>query len=624
MKSIHPTLGKILYSLLFLVVLPGMLWFWAVFTEPIINLPAIISPKAGGILMLGGGLIMVWGMVALIQYGKGLPMNAYPPEQFVHQGPYRIFHHPIYWGFCIGLIGVFIYTGLASGLWFVAPIAILSLLALVLGYERLDLAIRFPKERLQTILDLPENTDAPSTARDKLISLAWLLLLLITVNFILSFLVGQTPILTGKPLDIFGELDNPLFQLLPLLYVAISPFLIRGKRVLRSWILGIIIAMAGLTFLALLYPAVGLSFMASNSLVLLSTPIFLLFLSIEKVARQRRSSRILLALVGIGLFIILLMYSRSAELHILLGVLLYLLGARYQVIWAFLRNRSEQIANSWQEWTFGNIRVINHGFYVGMGAFLGIFMAGWLAGSAYAWAILLFAVTVIIFSALWAQIIEGSEKLKRPYGYYGALVGIIFASLVVWLMGFKVWVIIGVVSVVMPWVQAIGRFRCLINGCCHGMKVENPLIGIRYYHPRSRVCGISNLKGETLHPTPLYSILWLFFVGFILLHLWNHAYPISFIFGLYLILTGLGRFVEEAYRGEVQTPILGKLRLYQWTALLSVIIGIVFTLIPVPVFALTPGFGWETFWAALIGGLFTTFAMGVDFPNSNARFSRLV
>ena len=97
-----------------------------------------------------------------------------------------------------------------------------------------------------------------------------------------------------------------------------------------------------------------------------------------------------------------------------------------------------------------------------------------------------------------------------------------------------------------------------------------------------------------------------------------------FIFGLYLILTGMGRFVEEAYRGEVQTPIIKGLHLYQWTAILSVIIGIIMTTIKLNTIATNSDFGWQTVLSAFIGGLFTTFAMGVDFPNSNARFSRLV
>ncbi len=240
-------------------------------------------------------------------------------------------------------------------------------------------------------------------------------------------------------------------------------------------------------------------------------------------------------------------------------------------------------------------------------------------------ALLVFTILVTLFAALWAQIIEGSAKLKRPFGYYGGVVGILFGSLAVWAMGLNGWVIIGVGSVVMPWVQAIGRLRCLVNGCCHGRPSDNPYIGIRYFHPRSRVCNISGLKGELIHPTQLYSILWLFFVGIFLFSLWNKdAISTPLIFGLYLILTSLGRFVEEAYRGEVQTPSIKGLHLYQWTAIISVVTGILMTVIQIEPAVITPGFSWETAMAAAISGLFIFFAMGVDFPTSNVRFSRLV
>ena len=117
----------------------------------------------------------------------------------------------------------------------------------------------------------------------------------------------------------------------------------------------------------------------------------------------------------------------------------------------------------------------------------------------------------------------------------------------------------------------------------------------------------------------------LFRSGIILLPLWN-KYHISppLIFGLYLILTSLGRFVEEAYRGEVQTPSIKGLHLYQWTAIISAVAGILMTLIRIEPAVITPGFSWETVIAAVISGLFVFFAMGVDFPNSNVRFSRLV
>lgn len=119
-------------------------------------------------------------------------------------------------------------------------------------------------------------------------------------------------------------------------------------------------------------------------------------------------------------------------------------------------------------------------------------------------------------------------------------------------------------------------------------------------------------------------MVWLFPVGFVLLALWEGGAAPNFIFGLYLILNGIGRFVEEAYRGEVQTPLIRGLRLYQWTAVLSVLVGIVFTLFRVEAPVMEPNFGWKIVLAALLGGAFLVFAMGVDFPNSNRRFSRLV
>jgi hypothetical protein len=353
-------------------------------------------------------------------------------------------------------------------------------------------------------------------------------------------------------------------------------------------------------------------------------PLFLIFISVLIVFRRSFQYGIIFGFAGLILLILQLINTNSPLLKLILAILVFLIAANYKSIWLFLKDSTEKIANSWKEWEFGKVRVINHGFYVGFGAFFGILLAGILAGKIYAWAILVFAIIVIVFSALWAQIIEGSEKLKRPYGYYGALVGIIFASMAVWVMGVNVWVIIGVISVFMPWVQAIGRLRCLVNGCCHGSRVDDPQIGIRYFHHRSRVCGISELKGEWLHPTPLYAIIWLFIVGFVLLALWKQNFSSPFIFGMYLILTGVGRFVEEAYRGEVQTPVLKGLRLYQWTAILSVIVGIFMTLLKIKEVTIYPDFGWQIIIAAIIGGLFTTFAMGVDFPHSNARFSRLV
>lgn len=624
MKRNTQFFGKFIYAVTFLILIPAVLWFWARYTQSIVALPIIESTVAGMTLIVTGGLLMLWGMFALQYYGKGLPMNAYPPPVFVTKGPYRLFRHPIYWGFGLLMIGYFVYSGSASGLWLVSPLTVMGMVALVLGHESIDLKKRFPDQSIRTVLDYPENKTDSADFRDRLTSLFWVGSYLILSNFMIDQLNGNVPALFGGPIKMLPAFENQYWSFLSFVFLIIIPFVLKGKQNLREWELSGFFALSFSAFIAFLYPEIGAQYFPSQGSVLLAVPVFLLFISLRALFRQPGFVTITLAIAGFFLVFIQLINSRSAILHFASSIMIFLLSAYSLQIWIFLKNASEKIANSWKEWVFGKVRVINHGFYVGFGAFSGILLAGILAGKEYALALLVFAVLVTLFSALWAQIIEGSAKLKRPFGYYGGLVGILFGSLAVWAMGLNAWVIIGVASVVMPWVQAIGRLRCLVNGCCHGSRIDNPLVGIRYLHPRSRVCNISGLKGELVHPTQLYSILWLFFVGVFLITLWNKNISPSFIFGLYLILTSLGRFVEEAYRGEAQTPNIKGLHLYQWTAIISVVVGILMTVIRIEQPVINPGFSLESLSVAAICGFFIFFAMGVDFPYSNARFSRLV
>ncbi len=634
MRKSKPTLGKIVYALLFLGLLPILLWLWADYTNDIVQYPSIGSSNLGMAVSLAGGILMVWGMYALIKYGKGLPMNPYPPKRLVKEGPFSLLRHPVYWGFGILLVGISLLMESASALWLVTPLTILGMIALVWGHERIDLERRFPGQQVETYLDIPNKELKPARFGDRLSALLWVFSLMLLGSFVAGYLVGGISPLLGKSWNIHPVFEGTNVYFFSLLFFIGVPFVLQKKERLKEWTISVLIALALSIYIALLWPVVGAQyinpeFSLGNAevtllLVLKSHPLFLILLSLMAYVQRYKRFAILFSAVAIFLGIYQLVNSRSSILHLVVAFTIFIIAANYCRIWIFLKGLSEKVANSWKEWSFGHIRIINHGFYAGFSAFFGILLGGCIAGKEYAWAILVFTLVGLIISALWAQMIEGSEKLKRPFGYYGALVGIIFASMIVWIMGYNVWVIIGVFSVLMPWVQAIGRLRCLINGCCHGRPTEDSKIGIRYFHDRSRVSGISGLKGELLHPTPLYAILWLFFLGFLLLALWNKRLPYSFIFGLYLILTGIGRFVEEAYRGEVQTLIWNGLHLYQWTALVSVIIGILMTIIPVAVVDITPEFGWDIIIAALLGGLFTFFAMGVDFPHSNARFSRLV
>ncbi len=626
MSAIKTFIGKIIYGAIFLFFLPCFLWIWGSMTENIVTLSAVQSSFWGiGLVAIGLGLL-VWAMIVLMKHGKGLPMNAYPPPKLVKSGPYSFLDHPIYTGFVALLVGFSLYAGSSSGLWMVTPVTALCIAALVLGYEKIDLKKRFPEYRSVSFTLLSGTYDKKVSWGHRLLALILPFTVWFVSNKLLFSLVGWNLV---SDLGGVTYLSFAAWFLMAIcfLLVAVFPFLFVSARECREGIISLLIVL-GLTFIvSITFPIAGIYCFYSNfdsGLVFLTVHPGLIFLFTQLYSRAFSRVKFLLRGVGVVFSVLLSIKTASPALSFISGVFIFWVVDQRRFLWLKLCALSEYVANSWSEWTFGSLRIINHGLYVGFGAFVGVLMAGWLAGKQIVWAIVIFSIIGLVFSALWAQIIEGSEKLKRPFGYYGSLVGMIFGIPVLWLLDYPVWLVIGVLSVFMPWVQAIGRLRCLINGCCHGSPVENESHGIRYYHPRSRVCGLSELKGVALHPTPLYSILWLFIVGLFLLALWLNGATYSIIAGMYLILTGVGRFVEEAYRGEVQTKILYGLRLYQWTAIATVFIGILVTCLPVPRAPVHVVYDLSILSAALLLGLITFLAMGVDFPKSNKRFSRLV
>ncbi len=294
-----------------------------------------------------------------------------------------------------------------------------------------------------------------------------------------------------------------------------------------------------------------------------------------------------------------------------------------RLLWAWACRGAEAVANSWREWRVGPVRMMSHGLYAAAGSTAGVALAAWMAGPGALWWIVLATIGAEVGSALWAQIVEGSPQLLRPYGYFGAVIAAALLCAVMGAFGLDGWRLLSAMAIGACVTQALGRFRCLIQGCCHGRPVGKPW-GIRYRHERSRVVRLSQLGGVPLHPTPVYSIVWTTLTLCVLVVLWLLAFPLPFIAGSYLILIGLGRFVEEHFRGEPQTARVAGLRLYQWLAIGFVVIGAGVTAVggdpaPSPV---APGVG--AIPALALVAVVTYAAFGVDFPSANRRFSRLV
>jgi hypothetical protein len=586
-----------------------------------------------------GALLMVWGMSDLWRYGGGLPLNADPPPRLVEHGAYLLLPHPIYTGFSMLSVGVSMIAGSASGLWLVSPMVMLGCAALVLGYEDHDLRERFGRG---TMSFPAEDDGSPPTAVDRWHCYLFAVLPWVGIFGIVHFL--------ARPVDwasVFILAGNgPLFiywanrvALSAYAGFALVPLLARTGRDLRSTAITSLLTLGFAFAVFLAAPLILTPHLVAAHVELLlwagawpgsyggwgyfpSLPV-MFALVVAQALRGRWKWAGWIAAAWVLLMVVCGVFAAQGGLVRTPGALIsYALAANAVALWRAIRWLGERIANSWREWRFGPVRVINHGAYVGAAGFLGIWIGGVLAGPGHLSAIVVAALAALVGAALWAQYVEGSPQLLRPYGFYGGLLGGTLGALAAPLFHTSMWLLLGVFSAVGSLVQATGRLRCLVQGCCHGRPAPEGM-GIRYVHPNSRVCRLSAWTGVPLHATPVYSILWNGLVTLLLCRLWASHASLHLIVGLYFMLSGTGRFVEESYRGEPQTKVVAGLRLYQWSAIVSVVMGAAFTSFGSAEIAPDPSWRWGVLLPALGFGILVWCAMGLDFPESQWRFSRL-
>ena len=635
--------GKFLYGFTFVVILPLLLFEWARLTEDVVLVPVAGSLLPGIFATVIGLAAMIAGIITLSRLGGGLPMNAYPPPRYVARGIYTLLPHPIYAGFTLACVGVSMACRSSSGLWLISPVVALGCTALVQGFEKQDLVRRFGPSLPRTLLHLPpDETRAPSPAERLsvylLVFLPWLVLYesVVSLGIPPDAMSAYLPFEKGIPVYEWTE----IFYASTYLFVLLVPLAATSARDLRDFAIAGIAATILITILFLVIPLVSppkefVSQGVFGSILMweraLDAPVAAFpsfhvvwaFLAARLYSRTKPSWKWLWWSLALLISASCITTGMHAMLDVLAAGLVLPLVLHTGALWKALQSLTERIANSWREWPFARMRVINHGLYAAAGTSAGLLIIGVLLGPGSVGPAVVVAFSSLITAALWAQFIEGSPSLLRPYGFYGGVIGVILGSLIAGLMGGNIWQLLGTYAVAGPLIQSAGRLRCLVQGCCHGREAP-PNIGIRYTHPRSRVCRLAGLSNTPIHPTPLYSIIWNVFVGITLARLWSLHASIPLIVGLYLVLNGLGRFVEESYRGEPQTPIVGGLRLYQWTAVASVVVGAVLTTVSTSSVIPDWQFSWTAVAAAAGFGLVTWFALGVDFPGSNRRFARLV
>ena len=589
-----------------------------------------------------GASLALWATASLWVRGGGLPSSAFPPARLVTSGPYALLSHPIYVGAALVAFGVSIAAGSTAGLWIVSPVLCAAAAAWVFGFER-ELTCRRFGALPAPALRLPAASDDAPTAWHRAAVYVLVLLPWVVVYLGLA-LLGPAPDARSGRMD--WELALPVVPWTELVYagayplVLLAPLVALRQRHLRDFALDALWSMAIVFPMYLLVPLVAepraipgdgalqwlmraeRTFESSAASFPAYHVVWTLIAARPYVARwpvMRWPMHGVVAAVAAST----ITTGMHAAVDVVGAFAAYALVRARGDAWSLLRRGAERVANSWREWTVGPVRLLNHGIYAGVGAALGVAVAVMLGGVAQLPWLVAFTAAAIVGAAVWAQVVEGSAQLLRPYGYFGSVFGAALMAVIAWAADADGWLLFTAFGVGTTVTQAAGRLRCLVQGCCHGAHAPER-VGIVYTHPRSRVVRLSRLGGTPLHPTQLYSIISVLVIGALLARLWLVGAPLPFIAGAYFILVGLSRFVEEHFRGEPQTMVIGGLRLYQWLALSFVVGGAVLTSIagaPAPRPALP---GWSVLLPLAALALVTYAAYGLDLPRSNRRFSRLV
>ena len=633
-------LPRLAYGALFVVLLPLALFSWARAASEAVNLPAVHVPAIGLVVAAAGVIALLVGIAALWRRGGGMPMNAFPPPRYVDSGIYSLVPHPVYGGFTLICAGLAMHFGSASGLWLVSSAVALGCSALVLGYELPDLRSRFGAPRFSVWLPRG-GLGVPSFLERfriyPVVILPWL------ACFELIGLLGRPAHATSSYMSFESRLPvlewtGPIYASTYLVVLA-APLLASSRDALRRFAKRSLRAMAIMFPLYLVLPfdvpprPFHASTFAGRMLLWEHSPlagsgampsfhVVWAFIAASALAGQRRSKKILWWSWAVFVAISCIATGMHSIADVLAGAAAFAVVVCLKDIWKGILWVAERIANSWKEWLIGPVRIINHGAFAAAAAIVGMLILGSMTGHGGAGLCLCIFSGCIAGAVLWAQYVEGSPSLLRPMGFYGGLIGAVVGAATAPLFSASFFGTLAALAVAGPWIQALGRLRCLVQGCCHG-RPTTTVAGICYTHPRSRVSRLTPFAGIPVHATPVYSILYNAVSGIALLRLLQSHVSSAMICGIYLLLSGMGRFVEEAYRGEPQTKTAGGLRLYQWIAIGTVVLGAGLTCVkgsPQPV--ATPLHA-DSLITALICGALTWLVSGVDLPEATGRFARL-
>jgi len=123
MKLLREIMGYVLGGLLFVLLVPSIMWLTSAM-PPLVHIGALRASFTG-LLILSGLSLSIWTIVYMKRRGKGNPMDAFGKEiaprtqHLMTDGPYRLNRNPMLTGTLIYLAGivVWLWTWQAALVW---------------------------------------------------------------------------------------------------------------------------------------------------------------------------------------------------------------------------------------------------------------------------------------------------------------------------------------------------------------------------------------------------------------------------------------------------------------------------------------------------------------------------
>jgi membrane-associated phospholipid phosphatase len=582
---------RVLCGLIFAVIIPVILIVWAKFTRNIVTIRLPVNLLPGYIILITGAIFVCSGIWNLWRSDNRLPVNAFPPKRFVKNGIYDFTGQSIYSGAALISFGLSAVTRSASGFWLVSPVFTLLMAAYVAGFKNEKAQSVFGTQDYKPFLSLPSTSNIMPSFGERLSSYF--------LVFVPWLIIYKAFIFIGAPDDAIST-NLPFEEHLPIwefstvfysfafLFSLLVPLVIKTRKQLKHFITDVWFTIIFVGIIYLVFPLIinqkdfiphsflGRIILYERSVdgesgALPSCHVIWAFLAAKYFSRSFVSFKWIWYGFAVLISLSCITVGAHSILDIVAGFCAFIIITYRQNIWNCILMQADRLSISRREWRIGPFRIFNHGFYSGAAGFAGALLTGFFLGRQYSLVGFFILLFVIIGVRLLTKLFEGSLQLLRPFIYYGGLISGIIAGLLANLI-FSIDIFILLASFVMaaPWVHAIGRLRCLVKGCCHDQP-SHENIGIRIIHPDSMVNKSYGLSGVPRYPTQLYSIGINIFIGLVLIRLFNIGISSSFIVGIYLILMGTGRFVEESFHGEAQMPLCAGMKLSQWIAILYVL-----------------------------------------------------